>query len=530
MKQNDTKHEIINGHSSLLQAGPVKKNVLLLFFILLKSGIHFFLINKAYNLHRDEYLHLDQAKHLAWGYESVPPFTSWISWLILQLGNSVFWIKFFPVLFGVLTMVVVWKAIEALKGGLFALILGALAIIFSVIMRINILYQPNSFDILCWTFFYFSLLKYINTENNKWLWIAAVTFAFGFLNKYNIGFLIIGLLPAILLTPHRKILLNKQFYFAVLLALLLISPNLVWQYQNNFPVVHHMKELADTQLVNVQRLDFIREQLLFFAGSVFTLIAAFAAFIIYRPFTQYRVFALAYIFTILIFLYFKAKPYYAIGCYPTLLSFGVVYLEQVLMKGWKFYVRPVLIFLLLGLFIPVMKIIFPISTPEKIAADNGKFKKLGMLKWEDGNEHTLPQDFADMLGWDELAHKVDSIYETVANKTNTLVLCDNYGQAGAINYYTHNKDLHAVSLNADYINWFPLKTQKITNLILVNEAGNNVTEEIEKHQLFRSIKLVGTIENYYAREKGTNIFLLLDAMTPINKILQDKINKVKASW
>ncbi len=525
MKQND----ITTSDPTVSTVSPVKKNILLSFFILVKSAIHFFLINKAYNLHRDEYLHLDQAKHLAWGYESVPPFTSWISWLILQLGNSVFWIKFFPVLFGVLTMIIVWKAIEVLKGGLFALIMGAVAIIFSVMMRINILYQPNSFDILCWTFFYFSFIKYINTENNKWLWIAAVSFAVAFLNKYSIGFLIIGLLPAILLTEHRKILGNKQFYFALLLTLLLISPNLVWQYQNNFPVVHHMKELADTQLVNVHRSDFMKEQMLFFIGSVFTLLAAFIAFVIYRPFKQYRVFGFAYIFTLLIFLYLKAKPYYAIGLYPILLSFGAVYLEHALKSGWKLYLRPVLILLVLVLFIPFMKTIFPISTPEKIASDNGKFKKLGMLKWEDGKDHILPQDFADMLGWDELAHKVDSIYETIPNKINTLVLCDNYGQAGAINYYTHNKDLHAVSMNADYINWFPLKTKTITNLILVNEADNDIINEIKKQPLFKTIELAGTIENFYAREKGTHIFLLLDAAIPTNKILQDRINSVKAS-
>ncbi|CAN5387451.1 hypothetical protein BH11BAC3_BH11BAC3_42760 [soil metagenome] len=529
MKQNNTKHEIINSNLSLSHVAPAMKNALLLFFILLKSCIHFFLINKAYTLHRDEFLHLDQAKHLAWGYESVPPFTSWISWLILQLGNSVFWVKFFPVLFGVLTLIVVWKAIEALQGGLFALILGAVAVIFSVIMRINILYQPNSFDILCWTFFYFNLLKYINTKKNKWLWIAAVTFAFAFLNKYNMVFLFIGLLPAILLTPHRNILTNKQFYFALLLALLLISPNLVWQYQNNFPVVHHMKELADTQLVNVQRSDFIKEQLLFFIGSIFILLAAFIAFIIYSPFKQYRVFGFVYIFTILVFLYFKAKAYYAIGLYPILLGFGAVYLEQFFKNGWKLYLRPVSVLVVLLLFIPVLKIAFPISRPEKIASDNSRFKKFGALKWEDGKDHLIPQDFADMLGWDELALKVDSTYATIPDKKNTLVICDNYGQAGAINYYTHHKDLHAVSFNADYINWFPLTTKTIINLILVNEAGNNIINAIKQQKIFNSIVKTGTVESDYAREKGTNILLLTGAAIPLNKNLQDRINKYKAA-
>ena len=29
-----------------------------------------------------------------------------------------------------------------------------------------------------------------------------------------------------------------------------------------------------------------------------------------------------------------------------------------------------------------------------------------MLKWEDGKVHELPQDYADMVGWDELGKKV----------------------------------------------------------------------------------------------------------------------------
>src|SRR5687768_8510444 len=100
-----------------------KQTLILIGFILLKFLLQYVLISPEYDLQRDEYLHLDQANHLAWGYVSVPPVTSWISYLIKLLGNSVFWVKFFPALFGALTIVVVWKTIEELQGNLFALIL-----------------------------------------------------------------------------------------------------------------------------------------------------------------------------------------------------------------------------------------------------------------------------------------------------------------------------------------------------------------------------------------------------------------------
>src|SRR5690606_234240 len=97
---------------------------------------------------RDEYLHLDLGQHLAWSYLSVPPVTSWISYIIYLLGNSIFWVKFFPALFGALTILVIWKTIEELKGNLFALVLGATCILFSALLRLNTLYQPNSLDVL----------------------------------------------------------------------------------------------------------------------------------------------------------------------------------------------------------------------------------------------------------------------------------------------------------------------------------------------------------------------------------------------
>lgn len=177
-----------------------KSNGYLLGFILVKLVLQYFLIDSGYDLHRDEFLHLDQAHHLAWGYISVPPVTSWFSYVIYLLGYTEFWVKFFPALLGALTIVLVWKTIESLGGKLFALSLAAIALIFSALARLNLLFQPNSFDILAWTFVFYTLIKYIQTGKNSWLYWLGIGFGFGFLNKYNVAFLAIGLLPGLLLT------------------------------------------------------------------------------------------------------------------------------------------------------------------------------------------------------------------------------------------------------------------------------------------------------------------------------------------
>ena len=181
-----------------------RNNIFLIGFIVLKFALQFILLSPEYELQRDEFLHLDQANHLAWGYLSVPPVTSWISLIIKLLGNSVFWVKFFPALFGALTIAIVWKIIEELKGNTYALILGATCVLFSALLRLNTLYQPNSLDILCWTTFFYLVIKYINSENQKWLYAIAIVFAIGFLNKYNMMFLLFGLVPAVLLTSNER--------------------------------------------------------------------------------------------------------------------------------------------------------------------------------------------------------------------------------------------------------------------------------------------------------------------------------------
>ncbi|MET0466533.1 MAG: glycosyltransferase family 39 protein [Chitinophagaceae bacterium] len=486
-------------------------------FVIAKIVMQYLVVNPVYDLQRDEYLHLDQGLHLAWGYQSVPPVTSWISWLIIKLGNGLFWVKFFPALFGALTIVVVWRGIDRMGGGLFACVLAATGLFCSVLVRINILYQPNSLDILSWTVVYYTLLRYFQTSRNKYLYLMAVAFAVGFLNKYNIAFCLIGLLAALGISHQRRIFLNPHLYYAALLALLLISPNLLWQFQNDLPVLKHMKELAETQLVHVNRMDFVKEQILFFIGSLFIILAAFISFFSFTPNKPYRVFFWAYLITIGLFIYFQAKAYYAIGLYPIFFVFGSVYLAWLLKRGSWFYLRYACIAVILFFFYVLLQAALPLYRPGKYAEDAAQHRPFSSHTWEDGKKYPISQDFADMLGWRELARKVDSVYGTLEPKSKILVLCDNYGQAGAINYYTRQKGLQADAFIPDYIKWVNLD-REIEHVIRIKTARN--TNFTRDHGLFEIVEVLTTIENSYAREKGTQVILLSKPKVDIGALLR----------
>ena len=174
------------------------------------------------------------------------------------------------------------------------------------------------------------------------------------------------------------------------------------------------------------------------------------------------------------------------------------------------------------------QIAFPNKSPEYIVAHSSTYEKLGSLRWEDGKDHLIPQDYADMLGWKELATKVDSIYDKLSDTDATLVLCDNYGQAGAINYYT-KKGIKATSLSADYINWFNLE-KKYINLIRVIEYAGDKAEFKETSPYFNTAVIADSIKNKYAREFGTTIYVFTGAKVDITKRIKSEIEKVKGGY
>ncbi|WP_167856847.1 glycosyltransferase family 39 protein [Hymenobacter aquaticus] len=486
---------------------PAAKQYLgwLLGFVLVKIAAQYLLIHPVYELHRDEFLHLDQGNHLAAGYVSLPPLTAWVARLIQLLGNTEGWVHFFPALFGALTLAVVWATVHELGGGLFAKVLAATSLLLSAVLRLNLLFQPNSFDILAWTAAYYCLIRMVRDARWRWPVALGVSVGLGLLNKYNLVFWAAGVLPALLLTPQRRLLARPGIYLAALVALLVFSPNLLWQAQHGWPVVWHMQELRQSQLVHVERADFFKEQLLFFLNSLVVLGAAAVGFFRFAPLRPYRFVGLAVLFTLLLFAALQAKAYYAIGLYPVLLAVGAVYLEDVLREGRRRYLRPVLLAVVGGLFLPMLRIAFPLQTPEQIRQNPGTYEKLGLLRWEDGRNHPLPQDFADMISWREMAGLALRGYQqlTPDEQQHLVVIADNYGEAGALNFYNHGRMPAAVSYNADYVYWFP-RLEGLRAVLLVTEDDLAADDAVH----FTSSRLIGRVQNPLAREHGTFVYLL----------------------
>jgi Dolichyl-phosphate-mannose-protein mannosyltransferase len=503
-------------------------NRLLYFLALIKFILPFLLQNSIYQPHRDEFLYLAEGHHMAWGFMEVPPMLSVFAWLTHILGDGFFWVKFWPSLFGALTFLVTGKIIISLGGRSFALLLGFLPFVFGVYLRIHFLFQPNFLEIFFWTLIAYALIRFIQSGQTKWLYYFGICCGLGMQSKYSVAFFIASVLFGLVLTNQRKIFTRKHLYLAALVGFILFLPNLIWQYTQHFPVVFHMKKLQETQLQYVSPSSFLVDQVIMNFPCVFIWMAGLWSAFFVKRLKPYRFIGWAYLGVIGLLLLAHGKNYYALGAYPVLFALGACQLEQLTALRFKPARYAMVIFpILLGYWL--IPVALPILPPQQLADFYVKrhVQKLGALKWEDGKNHPLPQDFADMLGWEEMAQKMAKAYNTLDSneKKNTLLFCDNYGQAGAVNYYRNKYQLpEALSDNASFLYWIP-DSLHFDNILLLTDDEKEMEHSFIKN--FSSVVLSDSITSAYARERGDLIILLKGMNETMRQLFKEKINKDK---
>jgi hypothetical protein len=181
--------------------------------------------------------------------------------------------------------------------------------------------------------------------------------------------------------------------------------------------------------------------------------------------------------------------------------------------------------ILLLVTLPIVPIGIPVfSTSGLIKYFEFQEEKLGIdlgRRFEDGTIHSLPQDYADMLGWEELTLIADSAYRMVGDRDACFIYGENYGQAGAITVIGKKYGLpEAISFSESFQYWQPARFDPdITSIVYINdEPGDDIKT------LFSRITRVGSISNPHAREYGTAVYLCEDPTRSFNEFWAERKN------
>lgn len=501
---------------------------MIVFLALLRFILPYLLQNSFYEPHRDEYLYLIEGRHPAWGFMEVPPMMSVLAWITHFLGDGFFWIKFWPSLTGSICFVLTARIAVSLGGKNFSIFLCFLPFVFTGYLRLFFLFHPNFLDVFFWTLLSFSIVRYVQTQKYRWLYLFGISAGLGMMSKYAIAFYVLAFFIAMLLTRQRQVFLKKQFYFALTLALLIFLPNLLWQYNHRFPVVTHMKELQSEQLQFIDPANFLMGQLVMFLPCFFIWLWGLAWSGFKRSAIQYRPLFWAYLAVLLILLVSHGKDYYSAGAYPVLFAFGAYYLETISLRSRFLRIAFVTFPVLLGILI--MPIIMATSRPEVLAHyyQSLHVEKTGALRWEDQKNHPLPQDFADMVGWKETALKAGAVYQNIpdSEKSKTMVYCRGYFFAAALNFYRKEAGLPEVySDDASFLFWMP-DHYDVKNLILI--AHHIPDRDDSVFQQFRSMTVKDSLSDPLAREQGVKVILYQQANDHVNALIEKSISGKKA--
>lgn len=498
----------------------------ILIFVVIKVVLNLFAM-PHFGFQRDEFLHLALGDHLAWGYKEVPPFIALLAKITTTLfGSSLFATRIFCTIFAALIVWLTGLITVELGGRKFAIAFACLAMIFApAFVASEYLFQPVVFDQFWWVLTVFLIIKYINTSAVKYLYFIGIAVGVGLLTKYTMGFFAFALIIGLLLTKQRRLLFNRHLLGAVLVAFIIFLPNMIWQFQHHLPVVTHMKTLRSSQLDYIKPSDFISQQLM--VNGIFLVLWLVGFFFLIFSFKlrKFQFLAFAYLAIFIFLLEMSGKSYYLFGAYPMLFAAGAYGFERWI-KNTALRTVVLVVFTLPNLLLlPMLLPILPLD--QTLAFFRFTDKNVPIFQfaviWEDHKKHPTTQDYGDMLGWDELAKKVADTYHNLTpdQQKQTIIIADNYGEAGAIHHYGKQYGLpDPISLDSSFSLWAPPGIGNAQYIIYIDDSDGY---DIKTYSLMQeSTTKTGSITNPLAREAGTSVYLFSHPKPAFN-ILYQKI-------
>jgi hypothetical protein len=411
-----------------------------------RAGFHIF-TNGHYGFHRDELQTLDDARHLDWGFVAYPPITPLLGRLELILfGTSLIGFRVFSALAVSTIMVLAGLIARELDASRHLQLLAAAAAGISPVSLVQgAVFQYVSFDYLWGVSVTYLLVRLLKSDDPRW-WLPIGAFlGIGMETRYTMGFLALGIVGAVLLTPARRFLHSGWLWAGVAISIVAFLPNLIWQAQHHFISLEFLSYLHARDLRQGRYGGFFREQLLT-CVNLATAPLAFLGLWFYFFQGQARRFRfLGWMFVVSFALLATAgaRSYYTAPLYPMLLAAGSVLLGGLLAKlrpAWSRLAYAVQWTALLVGGVVFALLVTPLAP-------------IGSPLWKITSK--LHDQFREEIGWPDLANSVAAVYRSLSpeERARTGILTGNYGEAGALNLYGPALSLpHAMSLTNSF--WY----------------------------------------------------------------------------
>jgi hypothetical protein len=461
------------------------------------------LTSGRYGYFRDEFYYFACGEHLDWGYVDQPPFVALVAFLVRgTLGESLLALRFLPAACNALAVFLTGRMARELGGGRFAQGLAALAaLIAPVFLIVHHIFSMNCFDHVFWTVLVFILVKILKEDRPRRWALFGLIAGVGLMNKYSVGFLGMGLVVGMVLTPARKYLANRWLWLGGAVAFLIFLPHVLWQVQHDFPTREFVRNATLHKNLVQSPPAFMVESILQLHPLTLPLWLA-GLYYLFRTAAgkPFRVLGWCYVAVLILLLATNGKPYYLAPAYYMLFAAGGVQAESFIhARNWN-WLKPTAVAALVAggmVALPYTLPVLPVETFIRYEDFLGLHPGTG----ERGPKGKLFQQYADMFGWENQVATVAKVYHSLSpeEQKRAIIFCDNYGEAGATDFLGKKYGLpHASSGHNNYWFWGP-GNWDADIIIAVGVDREDVAAS------FQEIEEGGMVVSEYARPFETNM-------------------------
>jgi hypothetical protein len=465
----------------------------------LKFAIHL-ATNGVYGFQRDEMYYIISGQHPALGYVDYPPVTPMLAWLNTSIfGTSPWTFRLFPALAGALVVFLAGMCAREMGAGRGIAILASLVTLMSpLLLGANWLFQTVTFDQLTWLIAIFLLLRILRTGDARLFILLGVDIGVGLETKLTILALCAGIVAAVLVSRDLRPFLRTRYpWIGVVIALALFAPNVAWQIANAFPSLTYVRNHSADIANSGGMVTFIADFILYTGPLILPLWIA-GLLLLLRD-QRLRPLGVLTAVAILVLLP-EGKAYYPAPTIPVVLAAGCMAVGRIASLTRRRRVTGLVVgagFIQLVLLLPVILPVVPTSSLHRFNLDK------------------LRQDFADTVGWPDVASQVAAVYNALPapQRSTTSILTNNYGEAGAIDIYGGREHLpQAISAQLTFWYWKPANLDA-TTLVTVGFNPGDIAFFCGTVTRAGSVRMPDAVAN---QEAGTPILVCTHLRESIN--------------
>lgn len=373
------------------------------------------LTSRGYGYHRDElyFRMLDPA----WGHVDQPPLTPLLVQTISAIADRTWAIRIPAILAAAGSVPVIALITRELGGDRRAQSLAAWAYASaSTPLLMGHVMLTASLDLMVWPTVGLFVMRALLRRQDRWWYAAGAVVGLSMFNKLLIAGLLVSFAVGILVLGPRRALWSRGALASAGLALLIGAPNLLYQATHGWPQIAMGAALSGNNAGEVRVTMWLFLLVLLGPPQVPVWIAGWLS-LARRP-SWRPVRFLAGAFPALLLLSFAAgsQIYYPFGLLAILFAAGCVPTAAFLAKrvAWR---RAMVLGLVTSAAVSAV-IALPVL-PERVLGDSPV--------------PDINQLAADQIGWPRYVEQISEVYRT--QKTGTVIITSNYGEAGAVARY-----------------------------------------------------------------------------------------------